>query len=87
MPSQLFAARKVPLSPEILGQILKDLSTDDHVRIARVSNFWCDVAVGFIWKQIEDIQVLLRLLAPLAVKDGKVVRDMASNVTRGYSDR
>lgn len=47
-------------------------STDDHVRIARVSKFWCDVAVGFIWKRIWVIEVLLLSLAPLTVKDSKM---------------
>ncbi|KAF9497943.1 hypothetical protein BDN71DRAFT_1587897 [Pleurotus eryngii] len=50
MPS-LFAVQKIS-SPEILGQIFKDLSTDH--------------------KRIREIEVLLRLLAPPAVKDGKV---------------
>ncbi|KAF4599135.1 hypothetical protein EYR40_006225 [Pleurotus pulmonarius] len=59
-------------NPEILGQILSVLSTRDNARAARVSKFWCDVAVSFIWKELRNIEVILRLLAPLAVRDGKV---------------
>ncbi|KAG8943930.1 hypothetical protein FRC04_002418 [Tulasnella sp. 424] len=50
---------------EIISKIIQNCRPRDQAVAARVSRFWCDVALDWVWRDIDSILPLLRLLAPL----------------------
>lgn len=74
------ATQRIVLIPEILGNIFEDSEIVDQVRIARVCKSWCDIAIRIIWREVHGAERLFRLIAPLAVKDGKMVGDTSDQI-------
>lgn len=58
---------------EIISKIIQNCRPRDQAVAARVSRFWCDVALDWVWRDIESILPLLRLLAPLVDTESGLV--------------
>ncbi|KAG8972852.1 hypothetical protein FRC05_009491 [Tulasnella sp. 425] len=50
---------------EIISNIVQHCRPHVQAVAARVSRFWCDVALDWLWRDIDSILPLMRLLAPL----------------------
>lgn len=51
---------------EILSNVLQKAQRQDQAVAARVSSLWRDIAVDWLWRELDSVLPLLRLLAPLA---------------------
>ncbi|KAG8915799.1 hypothetical protein FRC00_013568 [Tulasnella sp. 408] len=51
---------------EIVSNILQNAQRQDQAVAARVSTLWRDIAVDWLWRELDSVLPLLRLLAPLA---------------------
>ena len=51
--------------PEIIELIMSFLDKKDNVNNACVCRRWSDIALDCVWRNVDDITQLLRLLAPL----------------------
>lgn len=51
--------------PEIIELIMSFLDKRDNIQNACVCKRWCEIALDCVWRSVEDITQLLRLLAPL----------------------
>ena len=51
--------------PEIIELIMSFLDKKDNVNNACVCRSWSEIALDCIWRNVDDITQLLRLLAPL----------------------
>ncbi|KAF7424046.1 hypothetical protein PC9H_009347 [Pleurotus ostreatus] len=66
------ADQRLAMVPEILSQIFEGSWRGEQVRSARVSRFWCNLVLNLIWKRLDDLGVLFRLLAPLTPSNGVI---------------
>ena len=62
-------AHRILLSPEVLDMIFKNLDDKDLANAARVCRLWSPIALDVLWREIEDLKVLLQLLAPMKKKE------------------
>lgn len=67
------ADQRLAMIPEILSQIFEGSWRGDQVRSPRVSRFWCNLVLNLIWRRLDDLGVLFRLLAPLTTSNGVIV--------------
>lgn len=51
---------------EIVSIILQNARRHDQAMAARTSSLWCDIALDWLWRELDSALPLLRLLAPLA---------------------
>lgn len=55
--------------PELLNEIFKFLDKPSNARNARVCREWCDVALDFLWRDVNSIHRILNCLSPLVLKE------------------
>lgn len=58
---------------EIICNILQNCQRHDQAVAARVSRLWCDVALDCLWRNIDSVVPLLRLLSPLVIGESGLV--------------
>ncbi|KAG8914024.1 hypothetical protein FRC01_004255, partial [Tulasnella sp. 417] len=51
---------------EIVSNVLRNARSHDQAMAARASRLWCDIALDWLWRELDSVLPLLRLLAPLA---------------------
>ncbi|KAG8915796.1 hypothetical protein FRC00_013565 [Tulasnella sp. 408] len=51
---------------EIVSNILQNAERYDQAMAARVSRLWADIAPDWLWRELDSVLPLLRLLSPLA---------------------
>ncbi|TFK58469.1 hypothetical protein BDN72DRAFT_966336, partial [Pluteus cervinus] len=51
--------------PELLNIIFSYLTDNEHITNALVCKKWSDVALDALWREVQNIQRLVRLLSPI----------------------
>jgi len=69
------------LIPELLRNIFSFADRNDNVSHACVCKQWSDIALDFVWKEVENILQLLTLLRPCQSNGGDHVRHHSSRLT------
>jgi hypothetical protein len=63
------AADRVLETPELLDLIFRELSRSDNARNARVSKQWLNVALDSVWREVDDLLILFKVLVDIRLVD------------------